>query len=372
MSPGSIDSLENLSLTELVGLVRGLVGEVERLREENEKLEAALAAAKLENQQLKDEIRRLKGLPPRPPIKPSGMEKATDHPAAERPSEADGPSPRRRGPGVSKLNIDRTVTLTASAPAGSRHKGYEEIIVQDIAFKPEVTLYRCERWTTPDGRTMSASAGRLCKAIAWGPRTKLRASRESRPRLPWQLRHKPWIGARANWLLAKRIEADTRARHRTEEKIADSRLRTIRELERIAYSDIRDVVQWDREPELDGDGNVIGFKDTMTVTPSHLLTREQAAQVKSVTTKSGRLKFEVHDKLAALAQLAKILGVAPEPQPQTVNNALVNVQQVNFGGGENALESLRRLAFALTKLQQQAPLIEAAASHAKGASGPPK
>jgi hypothetical protein len=156
MTPGSIDSLENLSLTELVGLVRGLVGEVERLREENEKLEAGLVAAKLENQQLKDEIRRLKGLPPRPPIKPSGMEKATDRPEAERASKPDGLAPRRRGPGVSKLNIDRTVTLTASAPAGSRHKGYEEIIVQDIAFKPEVTLYRRERWTTPDGRTVTA------------------------------------------------------------------------------------------------------------------------------------------------------------------------------------------------------------------------
>ena len=67
MSPSSIDSLENLSLAELGGLVGGLIGEVERLREENEKLEAGLAAAKLENQQLKDEIRRLKGLPPRAP-----------------------------------------------------------------------------------------------------------------------------------------------------------------------------------------------------------------------------------------------------------------------------------------------------------------
>src|SRR5271165_6752498 len=156
MSYGSIDSLENMNLTELVGLVRGLIGEVERVGRENEKLKAALAAAKRENQRLKDEIRRLKGLPPRPPTTPSGMEKATDRPAAEKPGATDGPPPRRRGPGVSKLSIDRTVTLTASAPAGSRHKGYEEIIVQDIAFKPEVTLYRRERWTTPDGRTVTA------------------------------------------------------------------------------------------------------------------------------------------------------------------------------------------------------------------------
>ena len=48
------------------------------------------------------------------------------------------------------------------------------------------------------------------------------------------------------------------------------------------------MVQWNREPELDSDGNVIGFKDTMKVTPSHLLIREQTAQIKSVTTKKRR------------------------------------------------------------------------------------
>jgi hypothetical protein len=156
MSPGSVDSLETLSPPELIGLVRGLIGEVARLRKDNEKLAAALASAKRETQDLKDEIRRLKGLPPRPPFKPSGMEKATDRPPAEEASKAGGPPPQRRGPGVSKLSIDQTVTLPVSAPAGSRHKGYEEIIVQDITFKPEVTLYRRERWATPDGRTVTA------------------------------------------------------------------------------------------------------------------------------------------------------------------------------------------------------------------------
>ena len=153
------------------------------------------------------------------------------------------------------------------------------------------------------------------------------------------------------------MEADTRARHRTEEKIADARLRLIREFERIAYSDTRDVVQWDLEPELDQDGNVVGFKDVMRITPSRLLTKEQAAQVKSVTTKSGSLKFEFHDKMAALVQLARILGVAPEPQSQTVNSATVNVGQVNIGA-DNSLEGLKRLAFAIEKAARAREAIE--------------
>jgi hypothetical protein len=41
----------------------------------------------------------------------------------------------------------------------------------------------------------------------------------------------------------------------------------------------------------------------MTITPSHRLKSGVAATVKSVTTKSGALKFDVHDKLSALMQL---------------------------------------------------------------------
>jgi hypothetical protein len=53
MSSGSNDSLEGLSPIELVGLVRQLIGEVERLPGENEKVNETVAALRLENQQLK-------------------------------------------------------------------------------------------------------------------------------------------------------------------------------------------------------------------------------------------------------------------------------------------------------------------------------
>ena len=158
--------------------------------------------------------------------------------------------------------------------------------------------------------------------------------------------------------MGARVEADTRARHRTEEKIADARLRLIARLEAIAYADPRDVMQWNRKPKVDKDGNVTGWTNELVVTPSHLLTREQAAMVKSITTKGDGIKFEVNDQLTALAQLAKILGVAPEPQSQTVNNAMVNVQHVNIGGADNALEGLKRLAFAIEKAARAREAIE--------------
>ena len=148
---------------------------------------------------------------------------------------------------------------------------------------------------------------------------------------------------------ARGVRADTRARHRADQKITDARLRLIRHLEALAYSDTRDVVQWGRHPEFDAEGNLLGWKDKMVVTPSDLLTTEQAAMVKSVTTKSGELKFEIIDRLQALAQLAKVLGVVAPDAPSTVTNTQVNVSQVNVTGETTALEAARRLAFALEK-----------------------
>ena len=64
MSPPDATPLEALSPAELRGLVGDLIAEVDRLR--------------AENRALRDEVARLKGLPPRPPApsRPSGMEGA--------------------------------------------------------------------------------------------------------------------------------------------------------------------------------------------------------------------------------------------------------------------------------------------------------
>jgi len=71
------DSLERLTHADLIGVVRDLIGEVTRMQAETEKLDGALAKLRVEHQAVKDELARLKHLPPRPPIKPSGMDKST-------------------------------------------------------------------------------------------------------------------------------------------------------------------------------------------------------------------------------------------------------------------------------------------------------
>jgi len=128
MTTGIPDSLERLTQADLIGVVRELIGEVGRLRAENEKLSGALTKLKTEHQAIKDELARLKNLPPRPPQKPSGMDKATDRGGSsfdQRSGGGGGKSPageksrRRRGSQLDRLTIDATVVVRAKAPAGS-------------------------------------------------------------------------------------------------------------------------------------------------------------------------------------------------------------------------------------------------------------
>jgi hypothetical protein len=161
------DSLERLTQAELIGVVRDLIGEVTRLQPENEKLCGALAQLRIEHQAAKDELARLKGLPPRPPFKPSGMDKSTD---AKAPETGGGKkrSLRRRGSQLDKLKIGATVVVKANPPTGSRNKGFEDIVVQELSLSPQVTRYRRERFETPGGETIIAALDPAI-VIGYGP-----------------------------------------------------------------------------------------------------------------------------------------------------------------------------------------------------------
>ena len=100
--------------------------------------------------ELREENARLKGLSGRPRIKPSGMDNASE---AKRPGKL--ARRRRRGKIVPRVAVEDRM-IKAQVPPGSRFKGYESFVVQDIVLRAEAIRYRRERWITPDGTMVLA------------------------------------------------------------------------------------------------------------------------------------------------------------------------------------------------------------------------
>jgi hypothetical protein len=116
----------------------------EQLLAENAALQQAIA-------ELRAEVAQLKGVKGRPKLKPSGMEKGTE-------LEPTGKTRSRgaRGGKTDRLTIAEERILPADVPAGSRFKGYQDVLVQDLVLRPHVVRFRRERWRTSDGRTVIA------------------------------------------------------------------------------------------------------------------------------------------------------------------------------------------------------------------------
>ena len=128
--------LDDLSPTELKQLVLKLLAEN--------------AEQKRQIAELREEIARLKGLKGRPQIKPSGMEAGTNSKPTDKP-----PGRRARSKMRPRVSVEDTI-VKAEVPSGSRFKGYEDFVVQDLVLRFRVVRYRRERWVTPDGRTVIA------------------------------------------------------------------------------------------------------------------------------------------------------------------------------------------------------------------------
>src|SRR4051794_16291256 len=131
MSPRDTAPLGLLSLAEVRDLVGGVMSKGAGPCAHN----AAPGGGK---RGLREEGGRLKGLPPRPPSRPSGMEKATGTGGRTGLGKGIKRSRRRRGAKRDREAVTSEMVVKAAPPPGSRFKGYQDILVRDLILTPEV------------------------------------------------------------------------------------------------------------------------------------------------------------------------------------------------------------------------------------------
>jgi hypothetical protein len=106
------------------------------------------------NQQLRDEIARLKGQKPRPDIKPSVLETTQSKTEAKEGGKRPGSAKR---PKTAELHIHHEVPLHPEGlPVGASFRGFEPYVVQELIIKNENTRYLRARYDLPGGGSVLA------------------------------------------------------------------------------------------------------------------------------------------------------------------------------------------------------------------------
>jgi hypothetical protein len=116
-----------------------------------------IAELQEQNQRLTDEIRRLKGGPPRPQLKPNTLQAAVAA-AVNPPNEA---VPRRRGhphrAKTAELVIHETCRIELDGvPVGAQFQGYRSFVVQDVVIQVHNVDYARAQWRLPSGASVTA------------------------------------------------------------------------------------------------------------------------------------------------------------------------------------------------------------------------
>ncbi len=103
-----------------------------------------------EIQLLKDEIARLKGLKPKPVMKPIALEKVSEgDKKKDTPEKRPGSDKRSK---TAELIIHSTIPIAPEhIPPGSTFIEHQPYTVQGIQIAPYSVCYILERWLTPDG-----------------------------------------------------------------------------------------------------------------------------------------------------------------------------------------------------------------------------
>lgn len=134
------------------------------------------------------------------------------------------------------------------------------------------------------------------------------------------LKQKQSISNRITEILKQIEENDREANDRVIEKLAITKERVASELAKIAFLDIRDAVRWGRSPisteSANDSPNGLGIYPVELV-PSDKISDDAAAAVSEVSLTQTGVKIKMHDKRAALMDLAKLMGFVIEKQDLT-------------------------------------------------------
>lgn len=132
---------------------------------------------RIENQELRNEVMRLKGEKGKPDIKPNKNSETDDTPKSDDDKMGKGEKkPWKKSSKKDRIKIDRTVTVELNKtelPEDVEFKGYEERIIQNIIIQTDNVLYRLEKYYSPsEGKTYIAKMEENLQDTEFGPETK--------------------------------------------------------------------------------------------------------------------------------------------------------------------------------------------------------
>jgi hypothetical protein len=131
---------------QLRAMLRAVLNVVEALLTEVQTLKA-------ENQQLRDQINRLKGEQGKPTFKAKRVPAEPANYSSER--ERREPRPWQKGTKLDQIRIDRVQQLAvdpATLPADAVRKGTESVVVQNVVFRTDNVRFEREVWYSPSER----------------------------------------------------------------------------------------------------------------------------------------------------------------------------------------------------------------------------
>ena len=153
--------LPDIPEKEQTPVVKGLLTIIEQLIEHTQKQQEEIAI-------LKDEVRVLKGEKKRPKFKPSKLDESTNDETPDTDTKNKKKKKHRKNKKHLTIHTEEVIKPD-NLPKGSRFKGYQDFIVQELVVHNKNIRYRLERWITPDGKLITGSLPPALDNRHYGP-----------------------------------------------------------------------------------------------------------------------------------------------------------------------------------------------------------